>query len=267
MVLLSHTDLALKSFIDSHLFTSKIKYTTKQHALSYIVYIIKRFKHKLLMHNILVLNSKGGCGKTTISINIASFFACWGVQVALADFDKQHSSTDWLRARPKDSPRILSVAAWQDNYIIPDEAEYVIMDTPAGINDIELSQLLQKANTILIPILPSPLDIRAAGRLIHDIMQQYDELPLKPRIGIIANRVRRQTKIYNSLKRFLNKLDLDFIATLRDTQNYITTCDLGISLFELPNWKKEKDLVGWCQLINWINYNKIFDTPELKDTA
>ena len=157
------------------------------------------------MHSILILNTKGGCGKTTISVNIASFFACWGVQVALADFDKQHSSTDWLRVRPKEAPRILSVSAWQDDYSVPAEAEYVVMDTPAGIDSDRLNSLLQKANTILIPILPSPLDIRAAGQLIHDIMQQYDSLPLKPRIGIIANRVRRQTKIYNSLIRFLGK--------------------------------------------------------------
>ena len=218
------------------------------------------------MHSILILNTKGGCGKTTISVNIASFFACWGVQVALADFDKQHSSTDWLRARPKEAPRILSVAAWQDDYNIPEEAEYVIMDTPAGMDSKKMSELLLKANTILIPILPSPLDIRAAGQLIHDIMQQYDSLPSKPRIGVIANRVRKQTKIYNALKRFLGKLNLDFVATLRDTQNYVSTTELGISLFELPNWKKQKDLAGWCQLINWINYNKIFDAPQLEET-
>lgn len=218
------------------------------------------------MHSILILNTKGGCGKTTLSVNIASFFACWGIHVALADFDKQHSSTDWLRARPKDSPRILSVAAWQEDYSVPAEVEYLVMDTPAALDAEKMSSLLKKADTILIPILPSPLDIRAAGQLIHDIMQQYDELPLKPRIGIIANRVRRQTKIFESLKRFLGKLDLDFIATLRDTQNYVSTTGLGISLFELPNWKKQKDMAGWCQLINWVNYNKIFDEPPLEET-
>jgi len=218
------------------------------------------------MHTILVLNTKGGCGKTTISVNIASFFACWGIQVALADFDKQHSSTDWLRARPKDSPRIQSIAAWDDDYTIPEEVEYIIMDTPAGLSTERMSDLLAKANTILIPILPSPLDIRAAGQLIHDIMQQYDSLHLQPRIGVIANRVRRQTKIYSALKRFLGKLNLDFVATLRDTQNYVSTTELGISLFELPNWKKQKDLAGWAQLINWINHNKIFDTPQLEET-
>lgn len=217
------------------------------------------------MHSILILNSKGGCGKTTISVNIASFYACWGIQVALADFDKQHSSTDWLRSRPKEYPRILSVAAWEDDYHIPGEAEYVIMDTPAGVDGDKLHSLLLQANTILIPILPSPLDIRAAGRLIHDIMQQYDQLPNKPRIGIVANRVKQQTKIYNSLKRFLTKLDLDFVAALRDTQNYISTTANGTSLFELPNWKKRKDLIGWGQLINWINYNKIFDLPKLEE--
>jgi len=219
------------------------------------------------MRSILVLNSKGGCGKTTISVNIASFFANWGVQVALADFDKQHSSTDWLRARPKEYPHIFSVAAWQDDYHIPEQADYVVMDTPAGIDEELMQQLIRQANIILIPILPSPLDIRAAGRLIHDIMQQYSSLPHKPRIGIIANRVRRQTRIYNALKHFVAKLDIDFVVSLRDTQNYVATTDKGISLFELPNWKKQKDIDSWCQLINWINYNKIFETPKLESTA
>jgi len=219
------------------------------------------------MNSILVLNSKGGCGKSTISVNIASFFACWGVQVALADFDKQHSSTDWLRLRPKDNPRILSVSAWQGDYHIPEEADYVIMDTPAGIDGEIFDTLIRSANIILIPILPSPLDIKAAGRLIHDVMQQYDQLPLKPRIGVIANRVRRQTKIYNTLKHFIAKLNIDFVASLRDTQNYISATENGISVFELPSWKTKKDLTGWCQLINWINHNKIFEVPELEDTA
>lgn len=219
------------------------------------------------MRSILVLNSKGGCGKTTISINIASFFACWGIRVALADFDKQHSSTDWLHSRPVDLPGITSVSAWQGEYDIPDKTEYLIMDTPAGVSGAQLSKLLQQADTILIPILPSPLDIKAAGKLIHDIMLQYDNLPKKPRIGIIANRTRQHTKIYNSLKRFLSKLNLDFVVALRDSQNYISTTDNGTSIFELPNWKKQKDLAGWGQLINWINYNKIYDVPKLEDTA
>jgi len=219
------------------------------------------------MQTILVVNSKGGCGKTTISINIASFFACWGIRVALADFDKQHSSTDWLLSRSNDLPGITSIAAWSGDYHIPEDTEYLIMDTPAGISDEQLSKLLRQADTILIPILPSPLDIKAAGRLIHDIMLQYDQLPKKPRIGIIANRTRQQTKIYSSLKRFLSKLNLDFVVALRDTQNYISTTGNGTSIFELPNWKKQKDLEGWSQLINWINYNKIFDVPKLEDTA
>jgi len=187
--------------------------------------------------------------------------------VALADFDKQHSSTDWLRLRPKDKPSILSVSAWQDGYHIPEEAEYVIMDTPAGIDGDNFNSLIRSANIILIPILPSPLDIKASARLIHDIMQQYDQLPLKPRIGVIANRVRRQTKIYNKLKHFISKLNIDFVASLRDTQNYIAATESGISVFELPGWKTKKDLAGWCQLINWINHNKIFEVPELEDTA
>lgn len=216
------------------------------------------------MQSILVINSKGGSGKTTIATNLASFYACWGVQVSLADYDRQHSSTEWLHSRPKGAPKIRSVSAWLPRHTVPSGTEYLIMDGPSGLYDDELMAILLKANTILIPVLPSPLDIRATGRLVHFIMRNYDKLPLKPKVGVVANRAKTQTRIYSTLKQFLNKLNIDFVTSLRDTQNYIAACDGGLGLFEQPEWKVRKDLDGWRELINWVNYHPIFD---LSDTS
>ena len=48
------------------------------------------------MHHIMVMNSKGGCGKSTIATNLASYYASEGNKVALVDYDPQASALDWL---------------------------------------------------------------------------------------------------------------------------------------------------------------------------
>ena len=63
------------------------------------------------MRHIMVLNAKGGCGKSTIATNIASYFANQDAAVALADYDPQRSALDWLERRPDNRPKIAPVAA------------------------------------------------------------------------------------------------------------------------------------------------------------
>ena len=118
------------------------------------------------MRSILLLNAKGGCGKTTMATNIAAYYAMKGKNVVLADFDPQGSSMDWLDARPADRPPIRGLAAWQSAVRVPKNTEYLIMDSPAAVSGRPLANLVQRADSILIPILPSPIDIRAAEHFI-----------------------------------------------------------------------------------------------------
>ncbi|HAS28601.1 MAG TPA: hypothetical protein DCS56_00375, partial [Alcanivorax sp.] len=53
---------------------------------------------------ILVANSKGGCGKTTLATNLAAYFAHSGQAVTLLDLDPQQSATQWVRLR--EDPRV-----------------------------------------------------------------------------------------------------------------------------------------------------------------
>ena len=119
------------------------------------------------MHTILVLNPKGGSGKSTLATNIAAYFALRGKAVTLADCDRQGSSRDWLALRPPGRPRIEGAAPHKGSLQIPEQTACLIMDTPAGLDDAGLARFLRRAETLLIPVIASPIDIRAAERFIE----------------------------------------------------------------------------------------------------
>ena len=112
------------------------------------------------MRHILVTNSKGGCGKSTIATNLAAYFASEGYSTALADYDIQATSLSWLDVRPEDHPSITGLAAFEDGLrYLPRNTDYLIIDAPAGSSGPELTALVNHAETIIVPILPSPIDM------------------------------------------------------------------------------------------------------------
>ena len=66
------------------------------------------------MRHVLVMNAKGGCGKSTLATNLASYYAVRGNSVTLADFDPQRSSLDWVEMRPPGRPEITGLAAFDE---------------------------------------------------------------------------------------------------------------------------------------------------------
>ena len=110
------------------------------------------------MRHIMVLNAKGGCGKSTLATNIASYFANEGATVALADYDPQRSSLDWLERRPDNRPEIIGVAAFEEGLRhVPRSADMVVSDAPARSHGPELTNLVNHAETVVVPVLPSTI--------------------------------------------------------------------------------------------------------------
>lgn len=201
----------------------------------------------------MVVNPKGGCGKSTISTNLAGYFANWNMKVVLADLDEQKSSLEWLRARSNIYPRIHGIAAWTGPMAIPPDTDIIILDTPAGINQMkELTELIQSVDILLIPVLPSPIDIRAAAKFIHELLLVHKVSRNKTKIGIVANRVRLNTLAYKALERFVKALNIPFITSLRMSRNYLTAADKGMSIFDLPPKQVEYDIQTWLPLIQWL---------------
>ncbi len=226
------------------------------------------------MRKIMLLNAKGGCGKTTLATNLASYYALQGKSVVLADFDRQGSSMEWLEARPQDRPPIHGIAAWRDPVRVPRSTDYLIMDVPAGSHGAELTALVRRAHTLVIPVLPSPTDIRAAAHFIHELLLVGKIVRDETRLAVVANRVRENTtmqnsienvlnsmkisyatlntQIYRNLERFLSRLKIPFVATLRESQNYLLADTRGIGVFDLSRSQAERDLEQWGPLLKWL---------------
>ena len=211
------------------------------------------------MRTIVVLNPKGGCGKSTIATNIAAYFSIKGKRVTLADCDPQGSSDDWLSARPDKYSAINGIVVEHDRLKIPRNTEILIIDTPAAMEDKKLKKYLRKAQSLVMPIIASPIDIRAAERFLNELFSFRGSINNKIKIATIANRVREDTLIAAKLENYLNNIrlpngkKLPFMTMLRASQNYIRASEQGLSIFELPPSKTYYDREQWAPLLRWLN--------------
>lgn len=205
------------------------------------------------MRTILVLNAKGGCGKSTIATNLASYFASvMEKKVVIADYDPQESSLAWLEARDEKWAQIDGIAAHKEALRVPRDTDFLIMDAPARVHGKELTQLMRKADTVLFPVLPSPIDMRAAKKYLEEIKKNGRFTRGEVKVGIIANRVRESTLIFAQLYNFIKAIKLPYVTTLRDTQNYIHAEERGIGIFEMAPSQVYQDLEDWQSLTKWL---------------
>lgn len=204
------------------------------------------------MRHIMVLNAKGGSGKTTIAINLASYLSTQGYTVGIADFDPQGSSLGWLEQRSPARPAITALAGFEKGYRAPRNLEYLIMDVPAAVHGKDLSTLLRKAETIIVPVLPSPIDMRAATDFIAELKKNSRVANKQAKIALVANRTREVTKIYAELEDFLKKQRIPVLTHLRDSQNYIRSAERGLGIFEMAPSATRIDREQWQPIIKWI---------------
>ena len=224
----------------------------------------------MTIRRILVSNAKGGCGKTTLATNIASYYAASGQIVRLFDYDTQSSSVHWKNRRSQQHAHINVVDAarrtgnhmtrsWQMR--VPLETDVVVIDTPAGIDGSELASMLQEGDLLIIPVLPSPIDIQATAYFIKDLLLIGKARKKQVRIAVVANRVRKNTLMYHALERFLFSLKLPFVCSLRDTQFYSKAIENGIGILDIKTANTRIDHEQWAPLIRWM------DTPIEKTEA
>jgi chromosome partitioning protein len=105
----------------------------------------------------------------------------------------------------------------------------------------------------LVPVLPSDIDIHAAAKCITNLLLVAKIPREEQRIGVIANRVKKNTVMYRSLMRFLGTLEIPIVTTLRDSQNYVRASESGVGVFEMKPYLVREDLDQWLPLIGWLS--------------
>ncbi|GMW07116.1 MAG: ParA family protein [Gammaproteobacteria bacterium] len=205
------------------------------------------------MRHIMVLNAKGGCGKSTIATNLASYYATQDKKVALVDYDPQRSALDWLAKRPADRPPIEAVEGFTHGLRnLPRSVEVAVIDAPARVHGPELTNLVRHAETIVVPVLPSTIDIQAASRFLEDLKTVGRVERREVRIAVVANRMRENTLIAGELDEYLDNLRTPYVAKLREAQNYIRAYTRGLGIFELPEYLAWPDWEQWEPLVEWL---------------
>jgi len=206
------------------------------------------------MRHIMVLNSKGGCGKSTIATNLASYYATEGKRVALVDYDPQASGLDWLARRPESRAPIVGIDGAKEGLThLPRNSEVVIEDAPARSHGAELTDLVRHADTVIVPVLPSSIDMQASQKFLDELAKVGKVKRKQVKVAVVANRVREYTLIFEQLDEYLDGLKTPYVAALREAQNYIRAYTRGLGIFELPEYLVWPDLEQWDPLIEWLN--------------
>lgn len=205
------------------------------------------------MRHVMVMNAKGGCGKSTLATNIACYFATEGFKVALADYDPQRTSLDWLEVRPEDLPKITGIAAFDEGVRgVPRDTEVLVIDAPARTHGSEMNELVRRAETIIVPVLPSPIDLKASAHFMGELLELGKVQREQARLAVVANRVRENTLMFEELDKYLGKLKVPYLSALRQSTNYLRAYQRGMGIFELPEYLAWPDWKQWEPITKWL---------------
>ncbi|WP_434513874.1 AAA family ATPase [Dechloromonas sp. ARDL1] len=204
------------------------------------------------MKAFLVANPKGGSGKSTLATNLAGYFANQGHEVMLGDIDRQQSSREWLGIRPFELPTIDTWEIGHDNIARPPKGTtHVVLDTPAGLHGKMLERVLKLSTRVIVPVQPSMFDMLATRHFLTELLSEKAVRKGKADVAVIGMRVDARTRAAGELERFFATFELPVLAYLRDTQVYVQATAAGMTLFDLPRSRAERDLEQWQAIIDW----------------
>ncbi len=226
------------------------------------------------MRTILVINSKGGCGKTTVMTNLASYYASTGVKVTVMDHDPQGSSLQWVKVRPahlakihaanavrQTSQAMISMQKW-----IPKDTEILFVDAPGGVSGLLLQDIVGRSEMVIVPVTPSAIDIHATAGFLKDLLITGKVRSRNIKVAVIANRVRSSMPVYQPLERFLTTLGLPLLTRIKDSDAYIDAAEGGIGVFEMDPETSMPERQEFLPIIKWVDSN-INPTPTEADCA
>ncbi len=203
------------------------------------------------MRAVLVANPKGGAGKTTLATNLSGYFANQGKKTTLCDLDRQQSSLRWMAFRDPDLPAITGYYGGnQISLSLPREADWVVVDAPAGLQGYKLSDYLKMVDKVVVPLVPSVFDMAATEDFLNAIRGEVRGVRAK--VGIVAMRVDPRTRAASMLEEFLKHFDIPIVAYVRNTQNYVNAAAAGATIFDPPRARHRRDMEQWSALLQWV---------------
>jgi chromosome partitioning protein len=208
------------------------------------------------MRVFMIVNPKGGVGKSTVATNLAGYFATRGYKTMLGDLDKQQSSRAWLQLRPTTAAPIQSWDIDAERIARPPkDVSHVVLDTPAGMHGQLLKDTLKVADRVIVPLQASLFDIYATQAFLAKLAEKGTLKDGDERLAVLGMRVDARTRSAEQLHRFVSGLHVPVLGFLRDTQNYVQLAAHGLTLWDVAPSRVEKDLAQWESVLGWADAN------------
>lgn len=206
------------------------------------------------MQTVLVASSKGGCGKTTLTTNLAAHYAQAGKAAVVVDADRQASSFRWCARRPDSVPGVLALDGTRRGALerVPGDAERVLIDSPAGSMPDDLAPWLEQADAVVVPILPSPIDLEASAPFLQALAAVGRIKRGKLPVALVANRLKPWTRASQEALDLLAGFPFPVVAELRDSQAYVVLSGLGKGIFDYGSEQVRSHQDDWSKLLRWL---------------
>ncbi len=209
------------------------------------------------MKRVFLANSKGGCGKSTLATNLAVALAEKGKRVVLADCDPQLSTASWCERRPASATPVEYVVLRKlkrlKGFEPPADIDYLLVDTPAGLDPEAFADLLETGDSVVVPTQPSIIDLEASERFLAGLAQLRAIASGKVRLGLVLNKVRQDTIAARSALERLSTQPWPLLASIRDTQAYLLSAALGKSLFDYHGVLAQERQLDYRKLLRWLS--------------
>ncbi len=202
---------------------------------------------------VLVANTKGGCGKTTVSTHLAAALAGHGHRTALADADRQRSSLEWVRLRPGTAAPIAALDWTKDLTKAPKGLDRLVIDAPAAMRKKHAFELVGMADVIVVPVLPSVFDQGSTMAFLARLHQLKVIRKNQKPVGVLRNRVRTGTRATARLARFLDEIEHADLGALADRAIYNDVAAQGLSIFDLSGRRAEQLRADWAPLLDYVD--------------
>ena len=164
---------------------------------------------------IAVVNSKGGVGKSTLSVHLAAWLAELGHRVTLADCDTQQSSSEWIREA---APAVHAIRMDNPDTILnelpglDEEADFVVADGP-GSNTETSRALLLRAHRAIVPAKASMLEVRALAKATEVVRQAQNIRNGAPDAMLVLSMVAMRYRLTRDMKEAAAALKLPLASS------------------------------------------------------